>query len=88
MEKIFKSKLFLVLPPAVNLALFWIAGVLLSFDPYVSGRVSNYFGGETTTEYIFNIKKAIGIGLIGLAVSLLVLLVCVLIRKITVKAEE
>jgi len=35
-----------------------------------------------STYYKFNIKNAMGIWLIGLAVSLLFFLICILIRKI------
>ena len=91
MEKILKSKAFVFLTPILNFVLFFVAGILLSYVPYVSGKTSGssgYTTGKTSTEYIFSIKNAIGIWLIGIAVSLLVLLVCVLIKKIMLKASD
>lgn len=90
MEKIIKSKAFLFLTPMINFVLFFVAGILLSYVPYTSGKTYGITGtttGKTSTEYIFSIKNAIGIWLIGIAVSLLVLLVCILIRKIFLKTS-
>ena len=83
MDKIFKHKLFIILTPAITFVLFFIAGFLLAYQPNVTGRVSgSYFiSGSTSTQYLFMIRNAIGIWLIGLAVALSVFLVCVLIRK-------
>ena len=91
MDKFFKSKLFVVLAPTLNFLLFIVAGVKLSYVPHISGYTSGASGftkGETTTEYVFSINNAIGIWLIGIATSLLMLLVCVLIRKISLKSAE
>ena len=89
MDKIFKSKIFVIITPIITFFLFLISGWLVSYLPYTSGSV---FGlgsvgigaieGSTTTTYEFRINNAIGIWLIGLAISLLVLLICVLIRKV------
>lgn len=83
-EKILKHKLFIILTPAITFVLFFIAGFLLGYQPNVSGRVSGgSYGvyGSTSTNYTFMIRNAIGIWLIGLAVTLLVFLVCILIQK-------
>ena len=90
MDKVLKSKIFLVLTPIITFVLFVVAGILLSYVPHVSGSTSGMtlVTGRTTTEYVFSIKNAVGIWLIGVAVSLLVLLVCILIRKITLKAFD
>ena len=89
MDKIFKSKIFVIITPIITFFLFLISGWLVSYLPYTSGSVyghSTMYGGSTTgsttTRYIFRINNAIGIWLIGLAISLLVLLICVLIRKV------
>ena len=84
MDKIFKSKIFVIITPIITFFLFLISGWLVSYLPYTSGSVSGlYFtSGSTTTTYEFRINNAIGIWLIGLAISLLVLLICVLIRKV------
>ena len=89
MDKIFKSKIFVIITPIITFFLFLISGWLVSYLPYTSGSVYGYstmYGGSTTgsttTRYIFRINNAIGIWLIGLAISLLVLLICVLIRKV------
>jgi len=83
MEKFLKSKLFIALPPIINFILFFVAGFMLSDVPSTSGYISSFTGGSTSTEYVFSIKNAVGIWLIGIAVSMLVLLVCVLINKIS-----
>ena len=86
MDKIFKSKIFVIITPIITFFLFLISGWLVSYLPYTSGRVyGSMYGstsGNTTTTYEFRINNAIGIWLIGLAISLLVLLICVLIRKV------
>lgn len=83
MEKIFQHKLFIILAPVITFVLFFIAGFLLGYQPNVSGSVSGatWVYGSTSTNYVFMIRDAIGIWLIGLAVALLVFLICVLIRK-------
>ena len=76
--------IFVIITPLITLALFVGAGFYLGYVPKVTGSVGGYFmtTGSTDTEYIFRLKRAIGIWLIGLAISLLVFLICVLIRKI------
>ena len=87
MDKIFKHKLFIILTPAITFVLFFIAGFLLAYQPKVTGRVTGTIvsyakiSGSTSTQYLFMIRNAIGIWLIGLAVTLLVFLVCILIQK-------
>ena len=100
MEKILKSKIFVALTPIFTLYLFFVAGLLLSFVPNVSGEIvdnstttiwgSGYSDvtGTTSTEYIFSIKNAIGIWLIGLVVSLVVLLLCILVRKVYLRTAD
>ena len=84
MDKIFKSKIFVIITPIITFFLFLISGWLVSYLPYTSGSVRShpFVTGSTTTTYEFRINNAIGIWLIGLAISLLVLLICVLIRKV------
>ena len=87
MDKIFKSKIFVIITPIITFFLFLISGWLVSYLPYTSGSVFGFgsvgaIKGSTTTTYEFRINNAIGIWLIGLAISLLVLLICVLIRKV------
>ena len=84
MDKIFKSKIFVIITPIITFFLFLISGWLVSYLPYTKGYVRDYafVTGSTTTTYEFRIINAIGIWLIGLAISLLVLLICVLIRKV------
>lgn len=91
MNRFLESRLFVALTPLFHFALFLVAGVLLGYVPYVSGATtgaSGYTHGETVTEYVFRINHAAGIWLIGAAVSLLVLLVCLLIRKISLRSAE
>ena len=90
MDKIFKSKIFVIITPIITFFLFLISGWLVSYLPYTSGRVygtSVVTSGSTITTYRFRINNAIGIWLIGLAISLLVLLICVLIRKVYLCSE-
>ena len=82
MKNVFKSKLFVITMPLVNMVLFIVAGILMSYEPYVRGY--NLVG----TSYLFSMKNAVGIWLIGLAVSLLVFLVCVLIRKMSIGSAD
>lgn len=79
--------IFVIITPLITLALFVGAGFYLGYVPKVTGSVGGYFmtTGSTDTEYIFRLKQAIGIWLIGLAFSILVLLVCILIRKLYLK---
>ena len=89
LNKIFSNKLFIILTPVVTFVLFFIAGFLLGYQPDVYGSVSGYIspysggtvGGSTSTKYVFMIRNAMGIWLIGLAVAVLVFLLCVLIQK-------
>ena len=82
MGKILKSKIFLMLTPIINFVLFFVAGFLLGKQPNVHGLQL------TQTDYLFSIERAVGIWLIGLAVSLLVLLICILIRKISLQTSN
>ena len=68
--------------PLVNMVLFIVAGILMSYEPYVHGY------SLVGTSYLFSMKNAVGIWLIGLAVSLLVFLVCVLIRKMSIGSAD
>lgn len=97
MKKFLSSKFFIVLMPILTLVIGGIAGWLLGYQPNVTGEVSGStygflkeWGGEvsgstsgsTSTEYIFQIKTAIGYWLMALIISLAVLLLCILIRKV------
>ena len=82
MKNVFKSKLFVMITPLVNMVLFIVAGILMSYKPYVYGY------NLVSTSYRFSMKNAVGIWLIGLAVSLLVFLVCVLIRKMSIGSAD
>lgn len=93
MEKIFKSKLFPLLTPAVTLVLSMLAGVFLGYQPRVTGSTYGYISsvtggrveGATQTLYEFSLTRALGIWLIGIAVSLSVFLLSVLIQKLYTK---
>ena len=87
MEKIFKSKRFAIIAPIINFVLFAIAGFFLGFVPRSSGYISSY-GGSIRTKYAFSFRTAIGVWLIGLAVSFLVFLICVLIQKAFLNDSE
>ena len=74
----------------ISFVLFLIAGVQLSYLPVVSGSVKGmtYVSGKIETQYLFSMKHAMGIWLIGVAVSLLVLLTCILIRKTVINSFD
>ena len=87
--KIFSSKLFVVISTAVTAALGGVAGWLLAYQPSVNGaaygQIINGYGGVSglvETKYVFSAKIAVGYWLLALAITFLVLLVAVLIRKI------
>lgn len=91
MEKVFKSKWFVFLTPAFSLVLFLIAGWLLGYVPKVTGDVwGTQYGssGYTRTQFVFSMRNAVGIWLIGVAVSLLIFLVCVFIQKLYFLAAD
>lgn len=89
MKKFLSSKAFVVLCTLAALVIGGVAGWLLGYQPSVSGRVSGYassFGGttsgSTSTEYIFRSETACGYWLLALLIALLVMLLCILIRKL------
>lgn len=100
MDKIFKSKIFVVVMPIITFLLFLIAGWQVSYLPYTRGDTYGFISsiaggtvkGSTTTTYVFHINNAIGVWLIGFVISISVLLMCVLIRKVylgyTLKIEK
>ena len=88
MKKFFQSKLFVILTPIIVFALGVGAGVLLGFQPRVSGNVSGWSGmyggstsGHTGTEYIFRIETAIGYWILALICAVIVALLCIIIKN-------
>lgn len=81
MKKFLASKFFVVICTVFSIAIGGIAGTLLGFQPKVSGY-STSFGGSTRTSYEFQIETAGGFWLLALLISFLVMLVCILIRKL------
>lgn len=88
MKKIFISKLFLILTPIILFLIGVGAGVLLGFQPSVSGSVSGWsslYGGSTSgstsTEFVFRIETAVGYWLLAFIISVVALLLCVMIRN-------
>ncbi len=89
MGKFFGSKIFVFISTFFTFAIGMIAGWLLGYQPVVSGVVSgwsNSWGGttsgKTSTEYVFQIKTACGYWLLALLISLVVLFLCITIRKL------
>ena len=78
-KSLYRFLLFSV--PIIILILFVIAGFLLGY------RV-NVYVLAAITRYEFSITKAIGIWLIGLAISLLTLLVSILVDKVLFKSLD
>ena len=88
MKKFFGSKLFVILMPIITLVIGGVAGWLLGYQPMVKGSVSGWSGeyggstsGKTSTEYLFQLKTASGYWLFAIILSLVVFLLCVIIRK-------
>ncbi|MDE6001071.1 MAG: hypothetical protein K2G96_01950 [Clostridia bacterium] len=89
MGKFFGSKIFVINSTLFTLVIGGIAGWLLGYQPSVSGSVSgisNSFGGTTSgstaTEYVFQIKTACGYWLLALLITLIVLFLCITLRKL------
>ena len=80
MKKFFQSKLFVILTPIIVFALGVGAGVLLGFQPTVSGY-SGLYGGSTGTKYLFRIETAIGYWILALICAVIVLLLCIIIKN-------
>lgn len=89
MGKFFGSKVFVFISTFLTLAIGGVAGWLLGYQPTVSGSVSGWsssFGGttsgKTTTQYRFQIKTACGYWLLALLITLVILFLCIIIRKL------
>ena len=89
MGKFLESKAFVVISTVVTLVIGIIAGVLLGYQPNVTGTVSGFTGsgygstkGQTSTEYVFQFKTACGYWLLALLITLVVLFLCITIRKL------
>lgn len=89
MGKFFSSKIFVFINTFFTLAIGGIAGWLLGYQPVVSGSVSGWSSswggstsGKTNTEYVFQIKTACGYWLLALLIALVVLFLCITIRKL------
>ena len=83
MKNIFNRRSFLVIPPVVVWLLGILAGVLLAYQPKVSGG-----SGFAGTSYQFQIRAAIGYWLFSLTISLTVFLLCLVIRKLYQPEED
>lgn len=83
MKKILSSKCFVILTPLLTLIMGLGAGWLLSYQsPMRFNRPSDDLIGSTLAdEYVFQIRVAFGYWLLALIFSLIVLLLCILIKK-------
>lgn len=85
MNKILKSKLFVIIVPIIVLAIGVGAGIFLGYQPVVSGTVSGTqwgSSGRTGTKYVFRIETAVGYWMLALIFAITVLFICILIRKL------
>ena len=80
MKSFFASKWFVILTPIIVFALGVGAGVLLGFQPSVSG-FSGLYGGTTGTKYVFRIETAIGYWILALICAVIVALLCIIIKN-------
>ena len=87
MKKFLSSKFFVIICTVVSMAIGGTVGVLMGFQPQVSGY-STSFGGSTYTSYDFRIETACGFWLLALMISFLVMLVCILIRKLYIPKDD
>ena len=76
MEKLLKSKLFIILTPIIVFIVGIGAGYLLGYQPH-----HRIVGTYTYIEYHFRIETAIGYWLLALILSIITLLLCVIIRN-------
>ena len=76
MKKFLQSRLFLILTPIFVFVIGFVAGVLLGFQPSVSGGM-----GYTSTKYKFHIDTASGYWLFALVFALITLLICLVVRN-------
>ena len=83
MKNILNHRFFPVIPPAVVQLLGIIAGVLLAYQPIVTGGY-----GSTGTTYRFQIRAAFGYWLFSLTISFTVFLLCLVIRKLYQPEED
>ena len=81
MGKFLGSKLFVIISTAITFVIGMIAGWLLGYQPSVGGFIGQY-GGATSTKYVFQIKTACGYWLLAILITLVVLLLCIAIRKL------
>lgn len=74
----------MIITTLIALMLTIVAGALLGYQPDTTGTlgVSNgYDSGKIATEYVFNLKVAVGYWCIGIMITIAVFLLCILIRK-------
>lgn len=93
MKRFFSSRWFVILSTTITFVLGGLAGWLLGYQPYTTGRVSggDWIGitsGSTNTEYLFQLKTAFGYWIIALIITFVVFLLCVLIRKQFLNGEK
>ena len=84
MSKFLSSKIFVFISTFFTFVIGGVAGWLLGYQPYVSGYTSGSYvvSGRTGTEYVFQIKTACGYWLLALLITLVVLFLCIIIRKL------
>lgn len=80
MKKFFGSKLFVILMPIITLVIGGVAGWLLGYQPMVTSYAGSGYG-KTSIEDLFQLKTASGYWLFAIILSLVVFLLCVIIRK-------
>ena len=83
MKKFLRSKSFVIVCTVFSLVIGGIAGALLGFQAKVFGNL-----GSARTSYEFQIETACGFWLLALLISFLVMLVCILIRKLYISKDD
>ena len=89
MSKFLSSKIFVFISTFSTFLIGVIAGWLLGYQPYISGYTSGVYiiSGSTDTEYVFQIKTAFGYWLLTLLITLVVLFLCIIIRKLYINRK-
>ena len=85
MKKIFTNKLFLILTPTITFIISIVAGYLLGFETLSTQG----FGHDYRYNFSkFNFRLAFGYWLIGIILTLIVFLLCVMIYSINKKDSK
>ena len=87
MKNFVRSKFFVPISTAASLVISLVAGILLGSQPETSGRVTGGYG-SVDTDHVFQFRVALGYWLLGLLLTAVVCLLCVLVRAHFLQSAE